>query len=181
MKPNTIFHSIALPLSNLISKCWCVAFHHSSPLYTSICFIEQIRNGKKGKRAPDSCSSALSVVCALAARELMPSPNVLKLNLKCSLTSIFRFTLRALVLQFPCFSLSSSCSTCVCTLFFSFPYFLFSFFGMYKRCQRHLNLQTLTKWGKWNQITTITMHGNHNNEVEINSNSSSKNQSIHLT
>lgn len=42
-------------------------------------------------------------------------------------------------------------------------------------CQRHLNLQTLMNSAKWNQITTITIHGN--NEVEINN----KNQSIHLT
>lgn len=60
--------------------------------------------------------------------------------------------------------LSQSMCVCACLLTFFAP------------CQRHLNLQILMNWGKWNQITTITMHANRN-EAEINN----KNQSIHLT
>lgn len=55
------------------------------------------------------------------------------------------------------------------------PCFSVILFFSNAHCQRHLNLQTLMNSAKWNQITTITIRGN--NEVEINN----KNQSIHLT
>lgn len=70
---------------------------------------------------------------------------LLKLNLKCSLTSIFRVKFRS-------------------------PYQLCMYGRFYICCQCHLNLQIPTRWDKWNQIIMITMLVNP--EVETNQNQS---------